>query len=487
MDPLFNLVRLPTSFMDILSENALLLVYGLLSLYIVRKVQVYARLRHISGPFWAGFSDWPHRKAMLQSDCEAWYAGISEEHGPMARVAPNVVMTTSPDVWAHVTNKPGYKRSDWFFKAMRSEHRRDNVFTQTDVEKHDGRRKQLAPGVSGSGNPNMEMAVNECLEELVHLIRSKYMSSDAEMIPMDLARKLQYFLLDSISAVTLGEALGSLQGDGDTHGYIKSTEDGLVMGTTALALGFSWMCQVPLFGRLLTASPKDEAGFGRFMAACFASVDERLANPTDERSDALASFIRNGVTGDDARSEALIFMTVGAINPLAAMSGILLHVISNARVYALLQREIDDAARHGKAPSAGKGLITSAQAKQLPYLQATIREGMRFWPPVVGLFPRRVPRGGDTVVVDGKPVFLPGGVCVGRSVSAMYRRKDIYGNDADSFRPERWFEPDAGKLADMLLRNFGFALVNPIRPWKTRNTLGIFLTSDMWVHVTERL
>lgn len=81
MDPLFNLVRLPTSFMDILSENALLLVYGLLSLYIVRKVQLYARLRHISGPFWAGFSDWPHRKAMLQSDCEAWYAGISEEHG----------------------------------------------------------------------------------------------------------------------------------------------------------------------------------------------------------------------------------------------------------------------------------------------------------------------------------------------------------------------------------------------------------------------
>lgn len=299
----------------------------------------------------------------------------------------------------------------------------------------------------------MEMAVNECLEELVHLIRSKYMSSDAEMIPMDLARKLQYFLLDSISAVTLGEALGSLQGDGDTHGYIKSTEDGLVMGTTALALGFSWMCQVPLFGRLLTASPKDEAGFGRFMAACFASVDERLANPTDERSDALASFIRNGVTGDDARSEALIFMTVGAINPLAAMSGILLHVISNARVYALLQREIDDAARHGKAPSAGKGLITSAQAKQLPYLQATIRGGMRFWPPVVGLFPRRVPRGGDTVVVDGKPVFLPGGVCVGRSVSAMYRRKDIYGNDADSFRPERWFEPDAGKLADTVRAN----------------------------------
>lgn len=62
-------------------------------------------------------------------------------------MAPNVLVTSSPDVWAHVNNKAGYKRSDWYYNACRIEHRRDNVFSQTDVAKHDLRRKQMAPGV----------------------------------------------------------------------------------------------------------------------------------------------------------------------------------------------------------------------------------------------------------------------------------------------------------------------------------------------------
>lgn len=67
--------------------------------------------------------------------------------GPIARVAPNILITSSPDVWAHVNNTAGYKRSDWYYNAVRIEHRRDNVFSQTDNAKHDLRRKQMAPGV----------------------------------------------------------------------------------------------------------------------------------------------------------------------------------------------------------------------------------------------------------------------------------------------------------------------------------------------------
>lgn len=68
--------------------------------------------------------------------------------GPIARVAPNILITSSPDVWAHVNNTAGYKRSDWYYNAVRIEHRRDNIFSQTDNAKHDLRRKQMAPGVS---------------------------------------------------------------------------------------------------------------------------------------------------------------------------------------------------------------------------------------------------------------------------------------------------------------------------------------------------
>lgn len=67
--------------------------------------------------------------------------------GLIAKVAPNTLLTSSPDIWAHVNNKPGYKRTDWFFQAMRIEHLRDSVFTQTDNNAHERRRRQLAPGV----------------------------------------------------------------------------------------------------------------------------------------------------------------------------------------------------------------------------------------------------------------------------------------------------------------------------------------------------
>lgn len=266
---------------------------------------------------------------------------------------------------------------------------------------------------------------------------------------MDLARKLQYFLLDSISAVALGKAFGNLRNDTDTDGCIKSIEEAFVLWTTALALGVGWLPQVPLIGPFFLPSLKDKSGFGKFMSLCFSRVDERAANLNDTKSDMLTSFIRNGVVGDDLRSEALIFMTVGSVNPLGAISGTLLHIITNPRVYTKIQDEIDMAVRDSRAPPASGGLITGAQTKQLPYLQATIREGLRLWAPVDGLFARDVPPGGDTVFVNGKPVFLPGGVSIGRSGTAMYRNTEIYGQDADAFRPERWFEPDTDKLAEM--------------------------------------
>ena len=36
------------------------------------------------------------------------------------------------------------------------------------------------------------------------------------------------------------------------------------------------------------------------------------------------------------------------------------------------------------------------------------------------------------------PVFVPKGSNVAYNVYALHRRKDLWGSDADDFRPERW-------------------------------------------------
>ncbi|KAL1612353.1 hypothetical protein SLS60_000579 [Paraconiothyrium brasiliense] len=390
---------------------------------------------------------------MLQNRCHEFYEDATHNYGPIARVAPNVLVTSSPEVWAHVNSKPDYKRSDWYYNACRIEYRRDNVFSQTDNVKHEQRRKQMAPGYSGRENLHLESSVDKRVEEFVELIRAKYLSSEAQVIPMDLAQKVQYLTLDVISSLAFGKTFGMLQNDADVDDYLRSSEEGLAAGNTALALGVSWLAHAPFIGKFIAPSPNDDTGFGKMIAACFRFVDERAANPTDKRSDMLASFIRHGLSGDELRSEALEQLIAGADTTSSGIRGALLYIMTNPRVYGKLQQEVDVAVRDGKAPASGRGIINLAEAKQLPYLQAVIREALRVWPPAVNIFSRDTPPGGDTIAVKGENIFLPGGVSIGYCAYGLHRSEEVYGTDAKVFRPERWLNSDPDKLAAMIRTN----------------------------------
>ncbi|KAH0026621.1 cytochrome P450, partial [Aureobasidium melanogenum] len=85
--------------------------------------------------------------------------------------------------------------------------------------------------------------------------------------------------------------------------------------------------------------------------------------------------------------------------------------------------------------------ITFVSLKDCQYLQHCLNEALRVYP-VVPMDGRRalrdttIPRGGGT---DGlSPIFIPKGTDVSYSVYVMHRRKDIWGEDADEFKPSRW-------------------------------------------------
>jgi cytochrome P450 len=67
--------------------------------------------------------------------------------------------------------------------------------------------------------------------------------------------------------------------------------------------------------------------------------------------------------------------------------------------------EMEDGIKQGKISSP----IRDSEARQLPYLQACIKEALRLWPPVTGLLQKVVPPEGDTF--DG--IFIPGGTFIG--------------------------------------------------------------------------
>ncbi|KAF2497096.1 putative cytochrome P450 alkane hydroxylase [Lophium mytilinum] len=91
--------------------------------------------------------------------------------------------------------------------------------------------------------------------------------------------------------------------------------------------------------------------------------------------------------------------------------------------------------------SFGTKLPSFEEVKGLKYLNWTMREIQRLYPVIpvnsrITLKDTVLPVGGGN---DGRsPIFLSKGARVLHFPYSMHRRKDIYGDDADKFRPERW-------------------------------------------------
>ena len=90
--------------------------------------------------------------------------------------------------------------------------------------------------------------------------------------------------------------------------------------------------------------------------------------------------------------------------------------------------------------------------------------------PVLSSFSREarqdtiLPRGGGP---DGtSPIMVTSGLIIAFSVAAMHRRKDLWGEDADEFRPERWINEKPSWVSHVfslscfskLRKNFSFRI-----------------------------
>jgi len=78
-----------------------------------------------------------------------------QRQGPIARIAPNHLITSSPELWTRINAvRSPYTRASWYYHAARFEPGKDNVFTECDNAKHDARRKKLASGVRWAHTKN---------------------------------------------------------------------------------------------------------------------------------------------------------------------------------------------------------------------------------------------------------------------------------------------------------------------------------------------
>jgi cytochrome P450 len=497
---------------EIMSNNLLYSgVLGALFLaYLVHVAWQWYRLSHIPGPFWISLSKfWLFQEALKRTQYTS-LKEVTDHYGSLARVGPNILVTDDPEVLRKMLAvRSKYTKASWF-GAMRFEPGKDNLISIRDEEAHSRLRNKMAAGYSGKENESLEGTIDQQIAALVELISAKYVSTPNDYRPMDLALKVQYFTLDVISALAFGRPFGHLKEDGDVYGYIKSAESFVpLMVAFAHVPRFVSLLQSRLF-RGIFPKDSDKIGFGAFIGVARSTVAERFAPFAKQKFDMLGSFIRHGLTQEEAASESLLQIIAGSDTSASTIRILLLHVLTNPYMYARLRAEIDNGISTGAISSP----IKDTEGRRLPYLQALIKESLRMFPPVTGMFIMTVPKGGD--VIDGK--FVPGGTQLGSSTLGMHRSKKTFGPDADIFRPERWLEAEAdpaclavmtstvdlvfhygrfqclgknvalmefNKLFVELLRAFDFAVVRADAPLKISN-VSIWIIENFWVRVTRR-
>ena len=155
-------------------------------------------------------------------------------------------------------------------------------------------------------------------------------------------------------------------------------------------------------------------------------------------------------------------------------------MLKNPHVHRKLQQELD--AANLPVP------VSYKAALNLPYLGAVIEEATRMHPAVGLPLERIVPAQGLTLP-DGR--FIAPGTIVGLNAWVVHQDKIVFGQDAESFNPERWLQRSNESAADFQSRrsrmraaNLAFGAGNRVCLGKHLSLLEVykFIATLFWVY-----
>jgi cytochrome P450 len=192
-----------------------------------------------------------------------------------------------------------------------------------------------------------------------------------------------------------------------------------------------------------------------------ANMNERLEEIAGSKSGGQEEMVRRGdllsmflkaqadrpefMTDERVLVMAVSMAFAGSETTAISLAAVFYYILKNPRCNYKLKEEIEAAVENGTIENRTDGLVTWAESQKLPYLDACIKEAFRLHP-AAGLPLERItpPQG---VEICGE--HIPGGTIVGCSAWVIHRRKEVYGEDVDHYRPERWLEADKDQLKEM--------------------------------------
>ncbi|POS70086.1 hypothetical protein DHEL01_v211520 [Diaporthe helianthi] len=143
----------------------------------------------------------------------------------------------------------------------------------------------------------------------------------------------------------------------------------------------------------------------------------------------------------------------GSDTTSTSLRGTMLHLLRNPDKMRCLMEELEGKMARGELSDPP----TYDETMECPYLQAVMYEGVRLYPAIGSPLARVVPEGG--MYVDGR--FAPEGTIVGSSAYIINRLPQVWGPDANEFRPERWLDSKENVSA----LNLSWLEMSKMIPW----------------------
>ncbi|KAK5653322.1 hypothetical protein OQA88_9013 [Cercophora sp. LCS_1] len=414
-------------------------------------------LNKYPGPFLASLTDWWRFWDVYKRRPENTHIALHKKYGGVVRLGPNALSFSDPDALKTIygLNK-GFIKSDFYVvqQSTVKGHSLQSLFSTVDNDFHMQFRRCVNSAFAMSALVQYEPFVDNTTKLFLKQTERLYIDDPQKC---DFTRWLQFYAFDVIGEITYSKR----------HGFIEKNEDidGIVAYLTKLFLYVAPIGQIPILDRLFLKNPiylkLSQWGFidatmpvARFARARMAERGAlpELANssspilPTSEKPPVVKSpdLLSKFIAAREARPE---FMTDTLVQTMAvsmafagsettaiSLSAVFYFLLKTPSALARLRAELDDAAREGKFSDYDTGLVTWHESQTLPYLDACVKEAFRLHPAPGLPMERIVPEGG--LEIAGRRI--PGGTIVGCSAWVMHRNPDVFGEDVDVYRPERW-------------------------------------------------
>lgn len=347
------------------------------------------------------------------------------------RIAPDEVSVGHSEGIKKILLAPLHK--GYWYKALAiPDYRFQTPMSTTDPKKKNERSRNFASGYAMTNILQNEEAVDSTI--LMFKERLDKFAKSGRAFALD--KLITFLAFDVVGEMLFSKTFGFLREGRDVGNAIQN---GTVLSVYASVIGFvRWFHVIFLGNPFMTWL--NILPMGHLFDTTTKAIDDRLEN-RDSRFDALAHWFRSverhpeSVSMRDVYAIATGAVGAGSDTVSCSLQAFVYFMNRHPDAWDRVHAEMDEAVKSGFCQD---DIVSFADAQKLPFLQICIKEALRVFGPVPQGLPRIAPPGGITI----GDTFFPEGTILSINVWVMHHSKEIWGQDAREFNPDRWYKDE---------------------------------------------